>query len=90
MSKVSQLELKTALQQFVTGHVAAAGVMAEEEAQRLATLSMEQSRAEYESLCAVWEANPHREGLELLAQRRIEELLELRRRLNLASHLEVA
>lgn len=76
---------REALQRFVAGHAAAEEVIREEQRQRLEGLTVEQSRAEYDSLCAVWEANPYREGLELLEQRRIEELLELRRRLDLVA-----
>ena len=89
MSEVSQSELKNALQQFVAGHAVAAQFIAAERTHRLATLSVEESRAEYEDLCAVWAANPHREGLERLAQQRLEAFLELRRRLNLAGRAEV-
>jgi len=77
---------KRDLQRFLAGHAAAAEVMREAERQRLQNLTVEASRAEYDSLCAVWEANLYREGLELLDQRRVHELLRLRRRLDLVAH----
>lgn len=81
-------ELKKALRQFVDGHAAADKFIAEEQARRLKALTVEESRAEYEALYAVWEANRPREGMDLLQQRRTEELVELRRRLNLAARVK--
>jgi hypothetical protein len=84
MDEMTRVRLKDALQRYVAGHVAAAQVIAEEEAERLARLRVEESRAEFESLCALWEANRDRNGLALVAQARVEELVALRRRLDLA------
>jgi hypothetical protein len=69
----------------VDGHAASARNLAEEQARRLAAMTVEESTAEYDALCATWEANPHREGMELLEQQRIEELLDLRRKLDLVA-----
>jgi hypothetical protein len=53
--------------------------MAEERRQRLARLTVEEARREYDGLCAVWEANPNREGLEELEALRLAFLVERRR-----------
>jgi hypothetical protein len=81
----SASELREALRQFVEGYTAAAEFLAGERARRLKALSVEEARAEYDALCATWAANPYREGMELLEQRRVKHLVELRRRLNLAA-----
>jgi glycerol kinase len=85
---VPQAELKKALRQFVDGHAAAAEFIAQEQARRLEAMTVEESTAEYDALCATWEANPHREGIEHVHQRKVEELLELRRKLNLAAGIK--
>jgi len=84
-SKTPKVELKEALRQYMYGHAAAAEFITHEQAQRLESMTVEESAAEYDSLVALWEANPHREGMEHVHQRKVEELLELRRKLNLAA-----
>jgi hypothetical protein len=70
---------KADLQQFIAGHARANEVMAEERRQRLARLTVEEARREYDSLCAVWEANPHRGDTGRLEARRLAFLVERRR-----------
>jgi len=84
-SKTTKVELKEALHQYLDGHAAAAEFITKEQARRLQSMMVEESTAEYDSLCAVWYANPHREGMEHVHQRKVEELLELRRKLNLVA-----
>ncbi len=74
---------KTELLRFLCGHAAANAVMAQERRRRLASLSVEEARREYEHLCAVWEAGGRREPLGELDRKRMAELVELRRKLTL-------
>jgi len=81
----TKLPSRADLQRFIAGHAAAAEAIWEEQRQRLEGLTVEQSRVEYDGLCEIWAANPYREGLESFEERRIEELLELRQRLDLVA-----
>jgi len=57
-------------------------VLAEERWRSIRLLSREEAWRIYRDLCAGWEKNPNKQGVERLEQRRITHLLELRRKLD--------
>ncbi len=73
---------KAELLRFLHGHAAANAVIAQERRRRLASLSVEEARREYEHLCALWEAGGRREPLGELDRKRIAALVELRHSLD--------
>jgi hypothetical protein len=48
----------------------------------LRSLTRENALLIYSDLCRAWEENPNKQGLERLEQRRIAQMLELRRKLD--------
>lgn len=78
---VSQKDLK----RFVEGQRAFNAFVREETWRRLATLTVEEAREEYDHLCRLWESNPGRHDLGDLDRVEIDELVKLRQRLNLAA-----
>lgn len=69
------------LKRFLEGHRAANTRLREEALRRLASLSVEAARAEYDSLCRVWEASRAPDEEAALDARAIQERVALRRRL---------
>ncbi len=76
---------KEDLKRFVEGHRVFNALVREETWRRLATLTIEEAREEYDALCRLWESNPTRDDLGDLDRVQINELAELRRRLDLAA-----
>ena len=74
---VSREELK----RFLEGHRAADARLREEALRRLAALSVDEARSEYDSLCRVWEAFRGLGDEAVLDRRAIHERVALRRRL---------
>ena len=70
-----------ALRQFLDGHRVAERLLRRQTLRRLARLSEDESRAEYDSLCLVWEASAAQDTGPLLRRRALEDRLTLRRRL---------
>ncbi len=70
-----------ALRQFLEGHRAAERLLRRQILRKLALLTEEESRAEYDSLCRVWEASGPDEGGPALDRRAVEDRMALRRRL---------
>jgi hypothetical protein len=69
------------LRRFVEGHRAANAVLRRAALQRLAALTVDEARMEYDSLCRVWEASRGLGDEAALDRRSIEERAVLRRRL---------
>ncbi len=69
------------LRRFLEGHRAADARLREETLRKLPALSTEEARAEYDSLCRVWETSRLEEGADALDRGAIEERIALRRRL---------
>ena len=69
------------LERFLRGHRTADAVLREQTLQRLASLTPDEARAEYESLCAVWEMSRGRGDQAALDGRAIADRVALRRRL---------
>ena len=69
------------LERFLDGHRAADARLREETLRRLASLTVDEARVEYDSLCRVWEASRSPEGERALDRRAIEDRVALRRRL---------
>lgn len=69
------------LRRFLDGHRAANLRLRREALRRLAALSVEEARAEYDSLCRVWETSRLLGDLAALDRRAIAERVALRRRL---------
>lgn len=70
------------LKRYLDGHRRAERVLRAETLRRLASLTVEQSRAEYDSLCRVWEVSRARADSAGLDRRVIQERVALRYRLN--------
>jgi len=75
---VSGAELK----RYLDGHRKAERVLRAETLRQLASLTVEQARDEYDSLCRVWEMSRALENPAGLDRRAIEERVALRRRLS--------
>ncbi len=73
---------KADLTRFIKGHVRAGEITSQERAQRLASLTVEQARKEYDELCATWRSHPERTSLGEADSLRLEHLLVRRRRLD--------
>lgn len=69
------------LRRFLDGHRAADRVLRQQTLTRLRSLTVEQARAEYDSLVRLWEASGAREDQGGLDRRTIEDRVALRRRL---------
>jgi len=69
------------LRRFLDGHRAANLRLRREALRRLAALSVEEARAEYDSLCRVWETSRLLGDRAALDRRAIAERVALRRRL---------
>lgn len=70
------------LRRFVEGHRRASVRLRQEALRRLVSLSVEEARTEYDSLCRVWEVASRTSGDEAALDRRaIEDRVALRRRL---------
>ena len=76
---------KEDLKRFVEGHRVANALVLEATWRRLATLSVEEAREEYDGLCRLWESSPARHDLGDLDRIRVEELVKLRQRLDLVA-----
>jgi hypothetical protein len=70
------------LKRYLDGHRRAERVLRAETLRRLASLSVEQARDEYDSLCRVWEMSRALEDPAGLDRRAIQERVVLRRRLS--------
>lgn len=70
------------LRRFLEGHRIAAARHRAETLRRLAFLTIDQAREEYDSLCRVWEASGARAGGATVDRRAIAERIALRRRLS--------
>lgn len=75
---------KEDLKRFVEGQRVVNALVREETWRRLATLAVEEAREEYDGLCRLWESSPVRHDLGDLDRLRIDELVKLRQRLDLA------
>jgi hypothetical protein len=73
------------LKRFVEGHRVVNALVREETWRRLATLTVEEAREEYDGLCQLWSSNPARHELGDLDRIRLDELVRLRQRLDLAA-----
>lgn len=69
------------LQRFLEGHRAANARLRDDALRRVRSLSVEEARAEYDSLCRVWETSRGLGDQAALDRRAIEERVALRRRL---------
>ncbi len=69
------------LERFLNGHRAADARLREETLRRLASLTVDEARVEYDSLCRVWEASRSPGGESALDRRAIEDRVAFRRRL---------
>jgi hypothetical protein len=70
------------LRQYLDGHRRAERVLRAETLRRLASLTVEQSRDEYDSLCQVWDMSGALEDPAGLDRREIQERVALRRRIS--------
>jgi hypothetical protein len=70
------------LKRYLDGHRKAERVLRAETLRQLASLTVEQARDEYDSLCRVWEMSRELENPAELDRRAIEERVALRRRLS--------
>lgn len=70
------------LKRYLDGHRAAERVLRAETLRRLASLSVEGARDEYDALCRVWQASRALADPAGLDRRAIEERVALRRRLS--------
>lgn len=69
------------LKRFLDGHRAAGARLRKETLRRLPSLSVDDARAEYDSLCLVWERSRALGDGSALDRRAIQERVALRRRL---------
>lgn len=76
---------KDELKRFVEGQRVVNALVREETWRRLATVTVEEAREEYDGLCRLWESNPTRHDLGDLDRIRIDELMRLRQWLDLAA-----
>ncbi|MFQ5830768.1 MAG: hypothetical protein ACE5JD_16675 [Candidatus Methylomirabilia bacterium] len=70
------------LKRFLDGHRAADARLREEAMRRLPSLSVDDARAEYDSLCLVWETSRTVDDGTALDRQAIQERVALRRRLS--------
>ena len=68
------------LDRFLRGHRTADAILREQTLQRVASLTPDEARAEYESLCAVWEMSRGTGDQAALDGRAIADRVALRRR----------
>jgi len=76
---------KEDLKRFVEGQRVVNALVREETWRRLATLTVEEAREEYDGLRRLWESNPARHDLGDLDRIKIDELVKLRQRLDLVA-----
>ena len=76
---------KEDLKRFVEGQRVANAMVREETWRRLATLTVEEARDEYDELCRLWESSPAHHDLGDLDRMRMGELVKVRQRLDLAA-----
>ncbi len=69
------------LERYLDGHRRAAARLREAELRRLASLTADEARVEYDSLCRVWEASRQLGDQTALDRRAIADRVALRRRL---------
>ena len=74
---VSRADLK----RFLDGHRTAERVLRAETLRRLASLTEEEARTEYDSLCHVWEASRSGGNTQAMDRQAIDQRVALRRRL---------
>lgn len=67
------------LKRFLDGHRAADARLREATLRRLASLTVDEARVEYDSLCRVWEASRSPKGERALDRRAIEDRVVARR-----------
>ena len=70
------------LKRFLDGHRAADARLREQTLRRLPAVSVDDARAEYDSLCRVWETSREQGDTAALDRRAIQERVALRRRLS--------
>lgn len=70
------------VQRYLVGHRAAGARLRAETLRRLRVLTVEEARAEYDSLCEVWEASRALGDQKALDRQAIAERIALRRRLD--------
>jgi hypothetical protein len=80
---------REALRRFIEGQRLLNALVREETWRRLARLTVEQAREEYEDLCRFWDSSPGRHDLGDLERVRLDELVRLRQRLDLAARRRV-
>jgi len=68
------------LKRFLDGHRAADARLRRETLRRLATLSVDAARAEYDALCRIWERTRTLGNVAALDRRAIQDRVALRRR----------
>jgi len=73
------------VKRFIDGHRVLNALVRAGTWRRLAMLTVEEARQEYDALCQVWESDPTRHELGDLDRLRIDELVTLRRRLDVAA-----
>jgi hypothetical protein len=76
---------KENVRRFIEGQRALNALVREETWRRLATLTVDAARQEYDALCRLWESSPARHDLGDLDRMRIHQLVRLRQRLDLAA-----
>jgi len=69
------------LKRFLDGHRVADARLRQETLRRLASMSVEEARVEYDSLCRVWERSRPLDDGAALDRRAIQDRVALRRRL---------
>lgn len=69
------------LKRFLDGHRAADARLRRETLRRLATLSVDDARAEYDALCRIWDNTRTLGDIAALDRRAIQDRVALRRRL---------
>lgn len=70
------------LRRFLQGHRVAGARLRQERLRRVAALTVDAARAEYESLCRTWERFRALGDDDVLDQRAVQERVRLRRRLS--------
>ena len=74
---------KADLKRFLEGQRVVNALVREETWRRLATLTIEEARQEYDGLCRLWESSPAGQDVGDLDRMRIDELVKLRQRMDL-------
>lgn len=79
--RINAMVSRRDLKRFLDGHRAADARLRDETLRRLPSLTVDEARVEYDSLCRVWEASRSPGGERALDRRAIEDRVALRRRL---------